>query len=197
MIAKRTIAACSRARRGLRPSPGRIDARDAGARIDVDDGAAVEPGQIDHAAVGRRQGDVRQLHAVRCRARHRPVAPADRPAGCWDCACRVLQPFSSSVRHEFHQRAVGIAEIDAGARALGAVALHRPEFDAHALAPEMRDRVGDRPDPFEAEIAVAGRDRKPRDRRASRRGRAVELLVAEPIGEARRPHHQFGAENVV
>ncbi len=33
------------------------------------------------------------------------------------------------IRHEFHQRSVGVAEINAGAAALGAEALERPAFD--------------------------------------------------------------------
>src|SRR5580700_4245052 len=50
--------------------------------------------------------------------------------------------FSGScVRHEFHQRAVGIAKVDAGAGALGAETLHRAAFDAHAAPAEMGDGV--------------------------------------------------------
>src|SRR5215813_10670226 len=67
------------------------------------------------------------------------------------------------VRHELHQRAVRIAEVDAGAPALGAEALHRAGFDGDAAAAEMRDRVGDRAHPLEAEVAVAGLHRQPRD----------------------------------
>src|SRR5262249_22205415 len=38
------------------------------------------------------------------------------------------------IRHEFHQRAVRIAEIDAGAGTLGAETLHRSGFDSDAAA---------------------------------------------------------------
>src|SRR5262245_44512303 len=46
------------------------------------------------------------------------------------------------VRDEFHERAVGIAEIDARARTLGAEPLHRPALDRDTAAAEMRDRIG-------------------------------------------------------
>src|SRR5580658_2508522 len=98
----------------------------------------------------------------------------------------IRQPedhFSGScVRHEFHQRAVGIAKVDAGAGALGAETLHRAALDAHAAAAEMGDGVGDRPDPFKAQVAVAGRDRQPRHfGRFYARPMHVELLVAKAI----------------
>src|SRR5262249_3006910 len=84
------------------------------------------------------------------------------------------------VRHELHQRAVRIAEVDAGAPALGAEALHRPGLDLDAAAAEMGDGVGDRSRPFEAEIAVARLHRQPRDLgRLHARAMHVELLVAE------------------
>src|SRR5690242_1892700 len=64
--------------------------------------------------------------------------------------------LSASVRDEFHQRPVGIAEIDAGALPFRAEALHRPALDRDGMGGEMRDRLGDRALPFEADVAVAG-----------------------------------------
>jgi hypothetical protein len=60
-------------------------------------------------------------------------------------------------RNEFQQRAVRIAEIDAGAGALGAEALDRTRIDRDAAALEVSDGIRDRPIPLEAQIAVARR----------------------------------------
>src|ERR1700691_4995989 len=89
--------------------------------------------------------------------------------------------FSGScVGHELHQRAVGIAEIDAGARTLGAEALHRPALDANTATIERGDGIGDRPYPFEAQVAVARCHRQPLHLRGlAARAMNVELLVAE------------------
>ena len=64
MIAKAARLRRAAARAGdLIPARRRIDARHAGARIDVNHRAALELRQVHHAAAGRRQRDVRQLHA--------------------------------------------------------------------------------------------------------------------------------------
>jgi endonuclease YncB( thermonuclease family) len=69
--------------------------------------------------------------------------------------------------------------------------LARP-FDA--VAAEMRNGVGDRALPFEAEVAVAGRNRQTRDLgRRYPRPMHVELDVTKPICPADRPPHQLGS----
>src|SRR5690348_11390257 len=58
----------------------------------------------------------------------------------------------------------------------------------------MRNRLGDRPVPFEAEIAVAGLDGQPRHLRRLHAGPMhVELAVAEAVGEADGPRDELGA----
>ncbi len=100
------------------------------------------------------------------------------------------------VTHEFHQRAVGIPEVDGSARPFGAIALHWPALDDNTLRVEVRDGVLDRTDPFEAEVAIAGLYRQPRDFGGLySRTMHVELLVAEAIGKATGgARHKFGAE---
>src|SRR3954470_14209875 len=83
------------------------------------------------------------------------------------------------IGNELEQRAVGIAEIDAGSRALCTEALDGPGVDRDAAALEMADGVGDRPVPLEAEIAVAGLDRKPRGVKS--RPVQIELHRAEAV----------------
>ena len=101
------------------------------------------------------------------------------------------------IRHEFHQRAVGIAEIDAGALPLGAEALQRTPLDGDTAALKVLYRIRDRSAPFKTKIAVAGRDRKPRHFRGLDAGAMnVELPVAETIGVADRPGDQLGAEHL-
>src|SRR5579883_63272 len=101
------------------------------------------------------------------------------------------------VGHELHQRSIRIAEVDAGAAALGAEALHRAGFDLDAVALQVRDSVGDRTSPLEAEVAVARLHRQPRHLgRLDARPVHVELLVAEPVREAGGPRYQLGAEHV-
>src|SRR5690242_21326493 len=91
------------------------------------------------------------------------------------------------VGHELHQRAVRIAEIDTRAPALGAEPLHWPRLDGDATALEMCNCICNGAGPFEAEIAVARLHRQPRDLGRLDAGSVhVELLVAEPIGEAGR-----------
>ena len=66
----------------------------------------------------------------------------------------------------------------------------------NAAAIEMRDGVGDRPIPFEAQIAVAGRNRQPRHFGGLyARPVHIELLVAEAIGVAHRPGDELGAHH--
>src|SRR5262249_25080201 len=87
------------------------------------------------------------------------------------------------VGNEFQQRAVGVAEIDAGAGALGAEALNRPGVDRDTATLKMGDGVGNRPIPLEAEVAVARLDRKARHLgRMKARSMQIELRGAEPVG---------------
>src|SRR6059058_982046 len=110
----------------------------------------------------------------------------------------ALAPADLGVCHEFHQRAVRIAEIDAGAGALGTEALHRPALDGNAAALQMGNGVSDRAAPFKTQVAVARRDRNASHlRRAHARSMHVELFVAEAIGVAGRARYQFGAHTVV
>src|SRR5262245_45944320 len=60
---------------------------------------------------------------------------------------------STPVRHELHQRAVGVAEVDAGPLAPRAEARHRSRFDRDVVRFQMRDRALDRPVPLKAQIA--------------------------------------------
>src|SRR5262245_343692 len=101
------------------------------------------------------------------------------------------------VGNEFQQRAVRVAEIDAGTCALCAEALDRTRVDGDAAAIEVSDGVPDRPIPLEAQIAVAGRDRDSRHfRRMKARSMEVELRSAETVGPALRPPNELGAEHV-
>src|SRR6266849_5049982 len=61
----------------------------------------------------------------------------------------------------------------------------------------MRDGVGDRTFPLEADIAVAGLHRQARhDHAAHARSVKIELGIAEPIGEKLPARHHFGAHHV-
>src|SRR6266478_8419917 len=101
------------------------------------------------------------------------------------------------IGNEFQQRTVGIAEIDAGAGAFGAEALDRPGVDRDPAALEVGDGVGNRPVPLEAEIAVAGLDRKPRHLGRMKAGPVqIELRRAEPVGPALRTPNELGAEHI-
>src|SRR5262245_61018454 len=101
------------------------------------------------------------------------------------------------VGNEFQQRAVGVAEIDAGAGALGAEALDRPGVDRDTATLKVGDGVGNRPAPLEAEVAVARLDRKPRHLgRMKARSMQIELRGAEPIGPRLRAPNELGAEQI-
>src|SRR5262249_57317968 len=101
------------------------------------------------------------------------------------------------IGNEFQQRAVGVAEIDAGAGALGAVALDRPGVDRDTATLKVGDGVGNRPAPLEAEVAVARLDRKPRHLgRMKARSMQIELRGAEPIGPPLRAPNELGAEHI-
>src|SRR5262245_61154615 len=101
------------------------------------------------------------------------------------------------VGNEFQQRAVGVAEIDAGAGALGAEALDRPGVDRDTAALKVDDGVGNRPIPLEAEVAIARLDRKARHlSRMKARSMQIELRGAEPIGPALRAPNKLGAEHI-
>ena len=70
-------------------------------------------------------------------------------------------------------------------------------MDRHLAAAKMRDRISDRPFPFETQVAVAGLDRQPRHLgRLEARAMQVELGIAEAVGPAVRPLDQLGAEHV-
>src|SRR6266851_5551268 len=88
--------------------------------------------------------------------------------------CSLFSVICHLIRHEFQERAVGIPEIDAGALPLGALALYRPKLDRHLMAGQMRDGVGDRTFPLEADVAVAGLDRQARHDHAAHAG-SVEI----------------------
>src|SRR5260370_15234450 len=88
------------------------------------------------------------------------------------------------IRHEFQERAVGIAEIDAGALPFGANALHGSELDRHLVAGQMRDGIGDRAFPLEADVAVAWLHRHARrDHTAHAGSGKIWLGIAEPRGK--------------
>src|SRR5260370_42108388 len=88
------------------------------------------------------------------------------------------------IRHEFEERAVGIAEIDAGAPPFGANALHGSELDRHLVAGQMRDGIGDRAFPLEADVAVAWLHRQaPRDHTPHAGSLKVALGIAGPISK--------------
>src|SRR6185437_901274 len=83
------------------------------------------------------------------------------------------------------------------ARPFGAEALQGPALDRDIVGLQMRDRISDWSLPFEAEIAVAGLHRQPRHFRRLDAGTVhVELLVAETIGPAGWPLHQFRAHHL-
>src|SRR5262249_48064645 len=101
------------------------------------------------------------------------------------------------IGNEFQQRTVGVAEIDAGAGALGAEALDRPGVDRDTAALKMGDGVGNRPVPLEAEVAVARLHGKPRHLGWMKaRSMQIELRRAETIGPPLRASNELGAEHI-
>src|SRR5262249_10414830 len=101
------------------------------------------------------------------------------------------------IGNEFQQRAVGVAEIDAGAGALGAEALDRPGVDRDTAALKVDDGVGNRPVPLEAEVAVAWLHWKPRHLGGMKaRSMQIELRTAEPVGPPLRAPNELGAEHI-
>src|SRR6185312_1112928 len=85
------------------------------------------------------------------------------------------------VADELHERAIRIAEIDAGAFALPAEARHRSQLDLDAVGAQMLHRTLDRAVPAETEIAVSGLDRDARQRLGLHaRPVAIQLLAAQP-----------------
>src|SRR6516162_7593506 len=144
------------------------------------------------------------------RSRAAPSMPARRRApsslrgatvssgGTWDGG-RSSGAVSvvAMIGNEFQQRAVGVAEIDAGAGALGAEALDRPGVDRDPATLKVGDGVGNRPVPLEAKVAVARLDRKPRHLgRMKARSMQIELRGAEPIGPPLRAPNELGAEHI-
>src|SRR5262245_51827672 len=109
---------------------------------------------------------------------------------------RVGLPWSAlrGVRDKVEQRTVRIAEIQAGARALGAEALHRSGVNGNAAAAEVCDRICDRPFPFKAKVAVAWLDGKARHFSGREAGPVqIELHRTEAIGPAIGATDQLGA----
>src|SRR6516165_10792636 len=101
------------------------------------------------------------------------------------------------IGNEFQQRTVGVAEIDADAGPLGAETLDRPGVNRDPAALKVGDGVRNRPVPLEAEVAVAGLDRKPRHLgRVKARPMQIELRGAEPVGPALRTPNELGAEHI-
>src|SRR5260370_38875197 len=101
------------------------------------------------------------------------------------------------IGNELQQRTVGIAEIDADAGPFGAEALDRPGVNRDPAALKVDDGVRNRPVPLEAEIAVAGLDRKPRHLGRMKAGPVqIELRRAEPVGPALRAPNELGAEKI-
>src|SRR5205807_7214604 len=97
----------------------------------------------------------------------------------------------------FEQAAVRIAEIHAGARSARALAAKRSGLDRDAMAREVRDRGIDRARPLEAEIAVARRDRHPRDRGGLHARRMdIELLIADAVERAAVAFDDLGTDEV-
>src|SRR5262245_21095650 len=87
------------------------------------------------------------------------------------------------IGNEFQQRAVGVAEINASAGALGAKALDRPGVARDTAALKVDDGVRNWPVPLEAEVAVARLDRKARHLgRMKARSVQIELRGAETVG---------------
>src|SRR5215471_18376488 len=139
-----------------------------------------------------------------------PSMATKRRASSWSCDAGVSgsktwgRARSSSrvstfgmVGNEFQERAVGVAEIDAGAGPLGAEALQRPGLDRNAAALEVNDGIRDRSVPLEADIAVARSYRKPRDLgRMKSRSMQVELRGAETVGPALWALNELGAQYI-
>src|SRR5262249_6985902 len=152
-----------------------------------------------YPAVWRREGAAPRRHlrgqAGRA-AKTSDRAPLGLLSSCSPKLRLVMRRWSlrSRIGHELHQRAVWITKIDAGARALRAEALHRSAFNGNGAALQMCNRIRDRPDPFETQIAVARRDRDASDLGRLHAGPMnIELPIAEAIGIADRSRHQFGA----
>src|SRR5262245_18099473 len=101
------------------------------------------------------------------------------------------------VGDEFQQRAVRITEVDAHAGSACAETFDRTTFDRDLAAPEMCNRLADRPLPFKAQVGIAGLHREPRDldgREA--RSMQIELRVAEAVGKAARSRNQLRAQHL-
>src|SRR5262249_54855674 len=126
-----------------------------------------------------------------------PAVPECSGARIADYACPVLQSFRISVAHKFHERAVGIAEIDRCPWPLRAEALHRTTFHCNAVRFEVRNCSLYRPNPLKTQIAVARLDRQTCHFRWIYAGTMhIELLVPEPVGPTRRALHQLSTHHV-
>src|SRR5581483_8764111 len=100
------------------------------------------------------------------------------------------------IRDEFEQRSVRIAEIDARPLTFCAVACDRSKLDRHPARRKMRDRPGNRADPLETEVAVAGSYRVARDRDGlDARPVEIELRVTEAVDKALVARNDPGAED--
>src|SRR6202047_3662516 len=67
------------------------------------------------------------------------------------------------VGDEFHERPVGIPEVDAGSGAFCPEALHWPGFNGDAAAIKMPNGLADRSRPFKAKVTVPRLDRQAGD----------------------------------
>ena len=88
------------------------------------------------------------------------------------------------IRNEFQQGPIRVAEIYAHPVPFGPCPLDRPKLELDATFAQMRRRVGDRPRPHEAQVAVARPHRIACDRDGiDARTMQVELLIAKAIRE--------------
>jgi hypothetical protein len=111
-------------------------------------------------------------------------------------AVRSSSRTCAVVRDELEERAVGVAEIDAGAGALGADAGDGADLDGNLVGPQVGDGLGDRARPLEAEIAAAGGDGQARVRVARDPGTMqIQLPCSKPIGPPPLEPDQFRSQD--
>src|SRR5271165_3549838 len=105
--------------------------------------------------------------------------------------------FAALVGNELQQRTIRIAEIDTHTGTLRAEALHRPGVDGNQTALEMRNRVGEGPVPFEAQVAVSRLHRQARDLRGMHsRAMQIELDGAEAVSPTLPAANELGAQHI-
>src|SRR5262249_5435308 len=102
-----------------------------------------------------------------------------------------------TVRDEFQQRTVRIAEVDARPHAACAEPLNRSEFDLDTVRREVLLRLDDRTRPLKAQIAPARRYRSTSNRlRVETRAVQIQLLATEPIDPAGATCDQLRSQHV-